>query len=1008
MTTQFGASSSSSSSFSTTQSWTHDVFLSFRGEDTRNNFIGHLHNNLVQKGIKPFRDDDGLKRGEDISPALLRAIEESKISVIVFSENYASSKWCLEELAKIIQCKESKQQMVYPVFYKVDPSDVRNQRGSFGQALAHHDNWEKVVRWKKALTKAGNLSGWHLADGGHESDFILKIVEEISQQVLNRSFLNVDKYLVGIESRVEDVYKLLSIGENDVQMVGIWGIGGLGKTTIAKAVYNLIAHKFEGSCFMENVRERSSMYGGLVILQKFLLSNTLGLKELKVSSVDEGVTVIKERLSHKRILLILDDVSALDQLNYLVGKPAWFGSGSRIIITTRDKHWLTVYDVNQIYEVEKLSHHEALEFFIFNAFKENRLLPEFSELINKVILYAQGLPLVLQVLGSYLRGRSIKMWEDVLDYCKRNPKLQEFLKISYDSLEPLVKEVFLHIACFFKGKEYSYVMDILEGCDLPKYGIEVLKEKALIRITESNEIWMHDLLEEMGKEIVCQESQEPGERSRLWLYEDVYHVFAQNTGTNKIKGIMVKGGLQKQICLSIDSFSKLKNLQIFIISSDIFVGDYVEYLSNELRILDWTWSPLSSFPSSFYPKKLVLLKMHKSRTIPFGKARKMLFGLEMPWSSNSPLGNGLKIMQHMKSIDVSYCSALTRIHDFSIFPNLVKLDLTDCVNLVEVDPSVGFLKHLVSLRLCECRGLRKFEISGEMKSLKYLDLGWTGIKELSISIGCLPNLESLTLTGCSALCRVSKLSNILEGKESKMTPRMNLSHCYLLCFYLPRQFAKLKKKNIPEDISEVTALMSIFLSCWQSEFHVEFPGSEIPEWFTCRKVFERFPWPKGVETKGLQVYNLRIEFPRNFKWENKGGLAFCAQGGVSMFQGSVFRFFAIYINGVCIIEESEPLKDPWWGLSPDHVWMYYAPFDTIIKRLSEAGLPPPSTSICVVNFEFEYKTSKTSAIPAEHSHLVKGSCGIHLVMPEVEDEGGFGKTRYVLDIPPRNFYYTCT
>lgn len=163
MTTQLGASSSSSS-FSTPQSWRYDVFLSFRGEDTRNTFTGHLYRYLVQNGIKTFIDD-GLEKGEEISSALPRAIEDSKISIVVFSETYAASKWCLEELVKILQCKESQQQIVYPVFYKVDPSNVRNQNGSF--SLAHHDNLEQVVRWKTALTEAGNLSGWHFLDGGY-------------------------------------------------------------------------------------------------------------------------------------------------------------------------------------------------------------------------------------------------------------------------------------------------------------------------------------------------------------------------------------------------------------------------------------------------------------------------------------------------------------------------------------------------------------------------------------------------------------------------------------------------------------------------------------------------------------------------------------------------------------------------------------------------------------------------------------------------------------------------
>nr|XP_011462237.1 PREDICTED: TMV resistance protein N-like [Fragaria vesca subsp. vesca] len=169
ITTGFAASSSTTT---THQSWTYDVFLSFRGDDTRNNFVAHLHSNLIRKGIRTFLDDDGLRRGVEISSELHKAIEESKVSIVVFSETYASSKWCLEELVKILECKESKKQMVYPVFYKVDPSDVRNQNGSFGKALADHectfkDRLEKVVRWREALTKAANLSGLHFSDGGY-------------------------------------------------------------------------------------------------------------------------------------------------------------------------------------------------------------------------------------------------------------------------------------------------------------------------------------------------------------------------------------------------------------------------------------------------------------------------------------------------------------------------------------------------------------------------------------------------------------------------------------------------------------------------------------------------------------------------------------------------------------------------------------------------------------------------------------------------------------------------
>ena len=143
----------------------YDVFLSFKGEDTRDNFLSHLVVVFQQKKIKTFVDEE-LTRGDEISPAFLKAIEESKISVIIFSKNYASSKWCLDELVKILQCHKKNGQVVIPVFYNVDPSDVRNQKRSFKDAFVKHDKQfnkkmpEKVQKWRAVLTEASNLSGW--------------------------------------------------------------------------------------------------------------------------------------------------------------------------------------------------------------------------------------------------------------------------------------------------------------------------------------------------------------------------------------------------------------------------------------------------------------------------------------------------------------------------------------------------------------------------------------------------------------------------------------------------------------------------------------------------------------------------------------------------------------------------------------------------------------------------------------------------------------------------------
>ncbi|KAI5311348.1 hypothetical protein L3X38_000013 [Prunus dulcis] len=209
------------------------------------------------------------------------------------------------------------------------------------------------------------------------------------------------------------------------------------------------------------------------------------------------------------------------------------------------------------------------------------------ELAERAISYAQGLPLALTVVGSWLYGRPIDKWQAALDGFKSRD-IEQVLKVSYDALPDRVKDVFLDIACFFNGKSTNYVIEILEDCDLnPTYDIEVLKEKALISV-EGNDIHMHDLLEEMGKDIVHQESpNEPGARSRLWFYKDVHDVITNNTGTNKIKGIVAnfpnKGD---EICLYLESFSVMKNLKIIIICNACLSGE-VEYLPNNLRVLQY-------------------------------------------------------------------------------------------------------------------------------------------------------------------------------------------------------------------------------------------------------------------------------------------------------------------------------------------------------------------------------------------------------------------------------------
>ncbi|XP_035546897.1 disease resistance protein RUN1-like isoform X1 [Juglans regia] len=782
MAFQSGASSSSSPTSSPPiRSCNHDVFLSFRGEDVRGNFISHLYKVLVQRGINTYIDNN-LERGEEISPVLFKAIEESMISIIVLSKNYAESRWCLDELLKILDCKETKKQIVLPIFFQVDPSEVRHQNGIFGKSFdklgdKFKDN-VKMLKWKEALEKVSHISGFSSAKFGNESECIEKIVQEVSSKLPNRTCLHVANYPIGLESHVEGINMLLCIEFiNETRMIGIFGTGGIGKTTTAKEVYNCIADQFEGSCFLVNVSENSKPdKGGLVKLQKKILSDILRDPKVEVDDVDRGINMIQEKLCCKKVLLVLDDIDCLDQLEKLSGRSDWFGLGSRIIITTRDKHILVQHDVgNWIYPMNEMDAKDALKLFSWHAFKRDQPDNDFVELTELALQYAGGLPLALTVVGSNLRGRDIPFWRCELEKYQRIPhkKIYDILKISFDGLDDFEKDIFLDIACFFKGDKREYVTKILDSCGFFAYaGIKNLNDKCLITIDEHDRLMMHDLLEDMGKEIVRQESpKEPGKRSRLWFYEDVLEVLEKNKGTEQIEGILINllwegGDIYDDLPLDYygiiirfgsEVFAKMERLRILIVKMDdhMFLSFEPElnYLSNELRVLDLPNCSLEFLPSSFHGEKLIVFNIS-------GKIR--------------DLGTRLQ-SKNLTSMDLSCCYNLTNISDLSSCSNLQKLILSGCGSLVEVHDSVGFLNKLVELDFINCFNLKKLprsfklrclvllqlrgcksleyfpEIECKMEHLKCVEISSTVIQELPPSITNLIGLNMLYLQGCESL-----------------------------------------------------------------------------------------------------------------------------------------------------------------------------------------------------------------------------------------------------------------
>ncbi|XP_048444291.1 disease resistance protein RUN1-like isoform X2 [Pyrus x bretschneideri] len=714
-----------SSDSNTFRGYRYDVFLSFRGEETRKTFTDHLYTALNNAGFLTFRDDDELERGEDIKPGLQKAIQQSRTSVVVFSKDYASSSWCLDELVLILERKRTtSDHVVLPVFYDVDPSHVRKQTGSVRKAFTRsqkNQSPEKVEGWRKALAEIADLAGMVLQNqaDGYESKFIKNIVKVIGDK-LSRTPLSVEPKLIGIQSQAKRINLWLQDGSSDVGIFVVYGMSGIGKTTIAKHVYNSNFRSFQGSSFIENIKETADQPNGLVQIQMKLLCDILKGREVKIHSVSEGIIKIEGAVSTRRILLVLDDVDQMDQLDAILRMKDQFYPGTKILITTRRERLLRADQVTEVHRVQTLYYNDSLKLLSWHAFGQDHPIEEYMEHSKQLVRYTGGLPLALKVLGSSLSGQNIGVWESALEKLKVIPdgEIMNKLRISYESLkDDHDRKLFLHIACFLIGRNKSYIVRILDGCDFyTTIGVENLIDRCLVTLDKHGKVKMHDMIRAMGREIVRQESEKPEERSRLWRHKDSFQVLRKKNGKKEIQGLVLDMRNHpanspintNEIVLETNAFARMCNLQLLHLSHVRLDGCYADF-PTKLRWLCWLEFPLDSIPIDFPLENVIVL--------------------EMQYSSLRQVCRGTKFLPSLKILDVSHSHGLGETIDFSLFPNLEELILVDCTSVKNVHESIGNLGRLVYLNMKDCKNLRK----------------------LPKNMYMLKSLETLILSGCSNL-----------------------------------------------------------------------------------------------------------------------------------------------------------------------------------------------------------------------------------------------------------------
>ncbi|KAG0561340.1 hypothetical protein KC19_9G056900 [Ceratodon purpureus] len=791
-----------------------DVFLNHHGDDVKRIFVSHLDAALRRAGCNPFLDEKSLEKGYHAPNSIDDALKGAQVHVAVFSPNYAKSEYCLKELSDIIASGNP----LIPVFYNVKPEDVQdpeNEEGLYAEAFKawrgdEGRDQDIVDRWKGALMKAGVTTGFLSAKYTNDVELLNDVVNAVLEALPPVPPIAPARHPVGLKENSMKVINMLHTMGDNVGVMGIYGMGGIGKTTLAMEVYNQEQSRFENWCFLENAKWKTIMD-----LRKEMVVNLLGRDGEKM--VDDYARCL-QLIYKKKVLIVVDDVSGCKQFQELIPDLNQLAPGSRIVVSSRESYISNDIvrgypDVkHELYHVLELNNFDSLELFMGHAFKErelNAVEEFFHDKVRDIVKACGGLPLALEVIGRHLASKKKDQpgcWEEAKERLRRDGKIFTKLKISYDGLNDDEKNMFEDIACIFHGRAKAIAMEAWKSTRFPTpiSSFSALIDKCLVKIDSEGTIIMHDRLRDMGKKIVMDRANLKLEMlTHIWDLSVATKVLRRACDSHEIVALSLPGNeyfrMENKASSSIvnkaEAYAMMKDLRYLFLDRCLVKGDFSGW-SNELKWLQWRSFPHQELPPSFNIQNLAILDLANSHSLTHVWARNSeiefsMAELRMLILNNCPnlkeLPHDINKFKKLKLLNLSGCSSLRSLPDsLGDLTELEELELSGCTRLQNLPPLRG-LKKLKALHMSQCTALRELpEDFGQLASLKFADFeGCGSLVRLPESFGNLSNLEEVNIRGCKLL---EKLPSSFWWLENLRTLRAG--HTALRV--LPRDFWKLE------------------------------------------------------------------------------------------------------------------------------------------------------------------------------------------------------------------------